>query len=74
MEKGKCVEIDEIKLTEMLNSVPDSFFNKSKLFTPIEDAFILAVYKQNKNKEYAAKKLGVSPATMRRRYIKLKDK
>jgi|WetSurMetagenome_2_1015567.scaffolds.fasta_scaffold1858813_1 hypothetical protein len=74
MEKGKAVEVDETKLAEMLNSIPDVTSNKKRIFTPIEDAFILAVYKQNKNKGIAAKKLGTSADTMRRRYVELISK
>jgi transcriptional regulator with PAS, ATPase and Fis domain len=73
MEKGKAVEVDEVKLAEMLNSIPDAS-NKKRIFTSTEDAFILAVYEQNKNKGVAAKKLGTSPDTMRRRYIELTEK
>lgn len=74
MEKGKTVEIDEAKLAEMLNSVPNVSSNRKKTFTPTEDAFILAVYKQGKNKEMAAKKLNTSFDTMRRRYVELINK
>ncbi|MCK9576268.1 MAG: hypothetical protein M0R51_10120 [Clostridia bacterium] len=71
MEKGKAVEVDEAKLAEMLNSIPVVSSNKKKIFTPTEDAFIIAVYEQNKNKEIAAKKLDISSTTMRRRYIEI---
>ena len=74
MEKGKAVEVDESKLAEMLNSIPVVYSNKKKTFTPTEDAFILAVYKQNKNKGIAAKKIGISSDTMRKRYIELTEK
>jgi hypothetical protein len=73
MEKGKTVEIDEQKLAEMLDSVSDSVINKGRIFTPFEDAFILAVYKNKKNKEEAAKKIGVAVGTFRRRYVFLKE-
>ena len=71
MEKGKPVVIDQEKLAKMLDDVSDSFGRKGHVFTPLEDAFILAVWEKRKNKLEAAKKLGICEASMRARYNEL---
>jgi hypothetical protein len=73
MEKGKPVFIDEAALAEMLESVPDGKSTAGREFTPTEDAFIIAVWEKKKNKEIAAKRLGICEVTMRKRYLHLKD-
>lgn len=71
-EKGKPVIIDQAKLSEMLESVPASFGHQTRHFTPLEDAFIIAVWEQKKNKALAAKKLKVCESSMRARYNELR--
>lgn len=71
-EKGKPVIIDQAKLAEMLDDLPDTFGRSARKFTPLEDAFIIAVWEQKKNKFEAAKKLKICESSMRARYNELR--
>lgn len=72
MEKGKEVVIDQAALAEMLESLPETYGHNAKKFTPLEDAFIIAVWEQKKNKFEAAKKLKICESSMRARYNELR--
>jgi hypothetical protein len=72
MEKGKPVIIDQAKLAEMLDDIPATLGHQGRKYTATEDAFILAVWSQKKDKAIAAKKLGICESSLRSRYNELR--
>jgi len=68
MEKGKTVTFSEKDLEDMLNDIPVTHSTKGRVYTALEDAFIVQVFERRLNKQKAAKKLGISENTLRSRY------
>ena len=67
------VEVDESALNEMLSGIQKTERGSRRIFTPTEDAFILAVWYRGLDRHASAKRLGVSEGTMRSRYLVLKE-
>ena len=68
MEKGNAVTFSEKELEDMLNDIPVTHSTKGRVYTALEDAFIVQVFERRLNKQKAAKKLGISENTLRSRY------
>ena len=68
METKTGIKVNEKEIAAFLDGIPSSSSYNARQFTPREDAIILAVWDQRKNKQAAAKALGISYATMKTRY------
>ena len=68
MEKGTPVVFNEKELEDMLSDIPVTHSTKGRVYTALEDAFIVQVFERRLNKQKSAKKLGISENTLRSRY------
>lgn len=71
METKTGIKVNEKEITAFLEGIPSSSSYNARQFTPREDAIILAVWEQRKNKQAAAKALGIAYGTMRMRHTYL---